>query len=266
MPVDDSETRWIRIYELRNGKVPTRGREVEKMKKLADLALGIVLIAGVVLFVYGLFSYLANDRGSMATSMMIIGAAVVAGSMATERRLVGRPGADGKARVKKSLLSLNTVAVTIGYATVLYYIGSCTYGNLNREHRVDPAEAVRIGVLGVVAEAYSPRSMHGDGATMAVWNTFSSSEDLLSIVDRSRIERGRIWFAGPFDANARAAFDWLTGAGEYAFIWKHVDQIMSDRYFYAIDTLNLQGNAVYNASIWIVSPEHRLIAYMDRDT
>jgi hypothetical protein len=168
--------------------------------------------------------------------------------------------------MKKATRLLNRIAMFIGYITLTYFVVTVIHGNLYRYQEVDPYKDAGIGAREVIAEEYSQRSIHGDGVSMVIWSASPTTAGIERLVDPQQIERGHIWFAGPFDANARAAFDWLTGAGEYAVIREHVEQIMSDRFFYAIDRLNLQGNSVYNASIWIVSPEHRLIAYMDRDT
>lgn len=167
--------------------------------------------------------------------------------------------------MKKSRISLNSVAATIGYGVVLYYLGSCTYAYMDREYRVDPGEAVRIGVTGVVAEAYSPRSMHGDGTSMAVWNTYSSAEDLLQIVDRSHIELGRIWFEGPFDEQGKQGLEWLARDPLYAKMTPHVERILEGQYFYSYDTYRGDVEYVQNCGMWLVSPEQRLIAFLDRD-
>ncbi len=161
---------------------------------------------------------------------------------------------------------MNSVAMVIGYVVVLYYMATVIYGNLYRYHKVYPHESCVIGAKNIIAEKYSMRNMTGDGASMAVWAAYPSSEDILYLVDRRRIEQGRIWFSGPFDPDAQKAFEWLAKTQEYATIKKYVEQIVNGDYFYSIDRLNLQGNYIGNAAICLVSPKLRLIAYLDYDT
>jgi len=156
--------------------------------------------------------------------------------------------------------------MVIGYAVVLYYIATVIYGNLYRYHKVDPHESCGIGAKNIIAEKYSMRNMTGDGASMAVWTAYPSGEDILFLVDRRRIEQGRIWFSGPFDPDAQKAFEWLASTKEYATIKKYVEQIVASDFFYSIERLNLQENYIGNAAIWLVSPRLRLIAYLDYDT
>ena len=41
--------------------------------------------------------------------------------------------------------------------------------------------------------------------------------------------------------------------------------MLAGEYFYSFDTLNLQGEYVQNGGMWLVSPELRLLAYLDQD-
>ena len=168
--------------------------------------------------------------------------------------------------MKKTISQMNSVAMVIGYAVVLYYMGTVIYGNLYRYHKIDPYESCGIGERNIIAENYSMRSMTGDGASMAVWAAYPSREDILYLVDRRQIERGRIWFSGPFDPDAQKAFEWLANTQEYETIKKYVEQIVNGNFYYSIDRLNLQDSYIGNAAIWLVSPKLRLIAYLDYDT
>lgn len=168
--------------------------------------------------------------------------------------------------MKRIISHMNSVAMVIGYVIVIYYLGSVMYGNLYRYHKVDPHESCGIGARNVIAEEYSKRSLTGDGVSMAVWAAYPTTEDILYLIDRRQIDRGRIWFPGPFNPDEQKAFEWLAGTKEYTAINKHVEQIINGEYFYSIDRLNLQGKYIGNAALWIVSPKLRLIAYLDYDT
>jgi hypothetical protein len=168
--------------------------------------------------------------------------------------------------MKKIIHSLNFIAAIVGYTVVLYSFGASIYGNIYRYQKINPYNTARIGAEHALAEHYSLRSFTGDGVSMVAWKAYPSAEALIRIVDRDNIERGRIWFSGPFDEQAQKGFEWLTQTPEYAKIQPHVDLILQKQYFYSYDTYNQQGGHIYNCAMWLVSPEHRLIAYLDMDT
>lgn len=168
--------------------------------------------------------------------------------------------------MRKALRGLHHAAAAVGYLATAYFVAGVVYVNLLREHRVDPYEGAGIGAARTLAEAYSRRNPNGDGATMVVWKAFPPTDDLLTLLGRDRIERGRIWFEGPFDEHARAGFGWLSRTPQYEAVRPHVERILEGRYFYSYDRYHERGDELLNCALWLVSPERRLVAYLDYDT
>ncbi|HJN51583.1 MAG: hypothetical protein QGI68_20560 [Pseudomonadales bacterium] len=167
--------------------------------------------------------------------------------------------------MKNTIRYSNRVAMVLGYVLFFSYLAWIVYGNVNRYHKVDPHESAGIGARRTIAESYSYRNFNGDGISMAVWAAYPSTDDIAWIVDRKHIEQSRVWFSAPFDADAQMAFDWLTDTREYEVIQEQVELMLAGEYFYSFDTLNLQGEYVQNGGMWLVSPELRLLAYLDQD-
>jgi|TARA_Y100000310_G_scaffold330445_1_gene402085 hypothetical protein len=167
--------------------------------------------------------------------------------------------------MKRIVSFSNRIATVFGYVVFFSYLGWVVYGNVYSIHKVDPHEAAGIGASKTIAESYSTRNPNGDGVSMAVWAAYPSSQDIAWIVDVKHIQQSRVWFSAPFDANAKKTFDWLADTTEYETIQQQVELILADEYFYSFDRLNLQGDYVQNGAMWLVSPELRLLAYLDRD-